>query len=73
MFHPLYVLQGWFAIDLLATFPVDYIVRAVEGTWMCSLHGNCQWSVTPTIGGVSAIRLLRVVRIFRWDAAKQMM
>jgi hypothetical protein len=23
-------LRGWFAVDLLATFPVDYIVRAVE-------------------------------------------
>jgi hypothetical protein len=23
-------LTGWFVVDLLATFPVDYIVRAVE-------------------------------------------
>jgi hypothetical protein len=23
-------LKGWFAIDVLATFPVDYIVRGVE-------------------------------------------
>jgi hypothetical protein len=23
-------LTGWFIVDLLATFPVDYIVRAVE-------------------------------------------
>lgn len=23
-------LKGWFVVDLLATFPVDYIVRAVE-------------------------------------------
>lgn len=61
--------QGWFVIDLLATFPVDYIVRAVEGTWLCSLKGNCSWAVaaaTSDGGGVSAIRMLRVVRVFRW-------
>ncbi|KIZ07885.1 Potassium channel AKT1 [Monoraphidium neglectum] len=58
-------LKGWFAIDLLATFPVDYIVRAVEGTWMCSLRGSCLWSATAVPDGISAIRLLRVVRIFR--------
>jgi hypothetical protein len=23
-------LKGWFIIDLLATFPIDYVVRAVE-------------------------------------------
>ena len=23
-------LTGWFIVDLLATFPIDYIVRAVE-------------------------------------------
>jgi hypothetical protein len=23
-------LRGWFAIDFLATFPVDYIIRAVQ-------------------------------------------
>ncbi|GBG00035.1 voltage-gated ion channel [Raphidocelis subcapitata] len=57
-------LKGWFTIDLLATFPVDYIVRAVEGTWLCSLRGNCLWAATAN-GGVSAIRLLRVVRVFR--------
>lgn len=58
-------IKGWFAVDLLATFPVDYVVRAVEGTWMCSLHGNCSWSAASISGGVSPISMLRVVRIFR--------
>jgi hypothetical protein len=58
--------QGWFAIDLLATFPADYVVRAVQGTWVCSLRGSCLWSATAIADGVSAISLLRVVRIFRW-------
>jgi hypothetical protein len=58
--------QGWFAVDLLATFPVDYIVRAVEGTWVCSLRGDCLWAATASGGaGVSAIRILRVLRVFR--------
>lgn len=60
------VTQGWFIIDLLATFPADYIVRAVEGTWMCSLRGTCSWTATASAGsGVSAIRMIRVVRVFR--------
>ena len=58
-------LKGWFAIDLLATFPVDYIVRMVEGTWICSLRGDCLWSAAATRGGFDAIRMLRVVRVFR--------
>lgn len=60
-------LKGWFAVDLLATFPVDYIVRMVEGTWICSLRGDCSWTVASTSGGggVDAIRMLRVVRVFR--------
>lgn len=36
-------LSGWFMVDLLATFPVDYIVRAVEvrdsaKRWKRQLH-----------------------------------
>ena len=59
-------LKGWFAIDLLATFPVDYIVRMAEGTWICSLRGNCLWSAAAaSSGGVDAIRMLRVLRVFR--------
>ena len=51
---------------MLATFPADYIVRAVEGTWMCSLRGNCLWVANATADtGVSAIRMIRVVRVFR--------
>lgn len=58
--------QGWFIIDLLATFPVDYIVRAVEGTWICSLRGTCSWTASASAGsGISAIRMLRIVRVFR--------
>jgi hypothetical protein len=30
-------LSGWFAVDLLATFPVDYIVRAVEVRVVCAV------------------------------------
>jgi len=36
-------LTGWFAVDLLATFPVDYIVRAVEVSTACA--DDVQWSV----------------------------
>jgi hypothetical protein len=43
---------------------VDYIVRAVEGTWLCSLRGSCLWAATAE-SGISAIRLLRIVRVFR--------
>ncbi|WIA17586.1 hypothetical protein OEZ85_014411 [Tetradesmus obliquus] len=57
-------LKGWFAIDVLATFPVDYIVRGVEGTWMCSLRGDCSWSIIVG-GGVSLISMLRLLRFFR--------
>jgi hypothetical protein len=64
-------LQGWFAIDVLATLPVDYIVRAVEGTWICSLRGNCLWSATATGGSVSAISMFRVLRVFRCARADE--
>ncbi|KAF6262699.1 hypothetical protein COO60DRAFT_586187 [Scenedesmus sp. NREL 46B-D3] len=57
-------LKGWFAIDVLATFPVDYIVRGVEGTWMCSLRGDCSWSIIYS-SGVSLISMLRLLRFFR--------
>lgn len=33
-------LRGWFVIDLLATFPVDYILRAAE---VCVLGGGRGW------------------------------
>eukprot|EP00879_Flechtneria_rotunda_P016405 GHRR01017164.1.p1 GENE.GHRR01017164.1~~GHRR01017164.1.p1 ORF type:complete len:375 (+),score=78.11 GHRR01017164.1:1529-2653(+) len=57
-------LKGWFAIDLLATFPSDYIVRAVEGTYMCSLRGDCSWTVIND-SHVSLVGVLRLLRFFR--------
>ena len=57
-------LRGWFVIDLLATFPSDYIVKAAQGTWTCSFTSSCYY-VTPTTSDVAAIAILRFMRIFR--------
>lgn len=35
-------LKGWFAIDVLATFPVDYIVRGVEVCTCCHVNAKHQ-------------------------------
>jgi len=45
-------LTGWFAIDLLATFPVDYIVRGLEVRLLAPslmLHVTC--AVCQAAGG----------------------
>lgn len=36
-------MTGWFAVDLLATFPVDYIVRAVEVSSHLANASGSQW------------------------------
>jgi CRP-like cAMP-binding protein len=57
-------LRGWFVIDLLASFPSDYIVKAVQGTWTCSFTSTCYY-VTPSQSDVSGIAVLRFMRLFR--------
>ncbi|MEW5314441.1 MAG: hypothetical protein WDW38_005941 [Sanguina aurantia] len=57
-------LRTWFAVDVLATFPSDYIVRGVKGTWGCSMKGDCS-DVVSNDSNVSLIVLLRALRIFR--------
>ncbi|GLC41041.1 hypothetical protein PLESTB_000949600 [Pleodorina starrii] len=58
-------LKTWFVIDLLATFPSDYVVRGIEGTWSCSVMDNCELVVAndSTAKLVVMLRLLRVFRI----------
>eukprot|EP00197_Chlamydomonas_leiostraca_P011145 CAMPEP_0202859122 /NCGR_PEP_ID=MMETSP1391-20130828/1378_1 /ASSEMBLY_ACC=CAM_ASM_000867 /TAXON_ID=1034604 /ORGANISM="Chlamydomonas leiostraca, Strain SAG 11-49" /LENGTH=803 /DNA_ID=CAMNT_0049538131 /DNA_START=139 /DNA_END=2550 /DNA_ORIENTATION=+ len=57
-------LSSWFWIDLLATFPSDYIVKALEGTWGCSFSNTCG-TIVPNDTAVSIIVLMRTMRIFR--------
>ncbi|GFR43465.1 hypothetical protein Agub_g4548 [Astrephomene gubernaculifera] len=57
-------LKTWFVIDLLATFPSDYVVRGMQGTWACSAMGNCDM-VVQTGSAASVVLLLRMLRFFR--------
>lgn len=40
-------------------------VDASQGTWMCSLRGDCSWSIVndSNVSVISALRLLRFFRI----------
>ncbi|EFJ52746.1 hypothetical protein VOLCADRAFT_86033 [Volvox carteri f. nagariensis] len=64
-------LKTWFVIDLLATFPSDYVVRGIEldprvrhGTWTCSIMNNCDL-VVPSDSAASLVVMLRLLRFFR--------
>ncbi|GLI62967.1 hypothetical protein VaNZ11_005824 [Volvox africanus] len=57
-------LRTWFVIDLLATFPSDYVVRGIEGTWTCSILNNCDL-VVPNDSAASLVVMLRLLRFFR--------
>ncbi|KAG2439520.1 hypothetical protein HXX76_004873 [Chlamydomonas incerta] len=57
-------LRTWFVVDLLATFPSDYVIRGIEGTWGCSISGNCDLVITND-SAASLIVMLRLLRIFR--------
>ncbi|KAL6756171.1 hypothetical protein V8C86DRAFT_2654456 [Haematococcus lacustris] len=57
-------LSTWFWIDLLATFPSDYVVKGLEGTWGCAFRNTCD-EVIKNNTAVSVIVLLRTTRIFR--------
>ncbi|KAG2501915.1 hypothetical protein HYH03_000413 [Edaphochlamys debaryana] len=57
-------LKTWFIIDLLATFPSDYVVRFVEGTWTCSIRGGCDL-VVRNDSAASIVVMLRMLRVFR--------
>ncbi|KAG2445187.1 hypothetical protein HYH02_008655 [Chlamydomonas schloesseri] len=57
-------LRTWFVVDLLATFPSDYVIRGIEGTWGCSVSGNCDLVITND-SAASLIVMLRLLRIFR--------
>ncbi|PNW82219.1 hypothetical protein CHLRE_06g278111v5 [Chlamydomonas reinhardtii] len=57
-------LRTWFVVDLLATFPSDYVIRGIEGTWGCSISGNCDLIITND-SAASLIVMLRLLRIFR--------
>ncbi|GIL77636.1 hypothetical protein Vretimale_6799 [Volvox reticuliferus] len=57
-------LRTWFVIDLLATFPSDYVVRGIEGTWTCSVLNNCDL-VVHNDSAASLVVMLRLLRFFR--------
>ncbi|KXZ52320.1 hypothetical protein GPECTOR_10g952 [Gonium pectorale] len=57
-------LKTWFIIDLLATFPSDYVVRGIEGTWTCSVMGSCDL-VIRNDSVASIVVMLRLLRVFR--------
>jgi hypothetical protein len=38
---------------------------AKQGTWLCSLRGDCSWTVLAAGSTVSAVELLRVLRVAR--------
>eukprot|EP00798_Chlamydomonas_sp_ICE-L_P012569 gene12569-15792_t len=59
-----YVLSGWFWVDLLATFPSDFIIKALEGTFVCSVFDSCYYVVPQDIN-FGIIVLLRCMRFFR--------
>jgi hypothetical protein len=40
------------------------MLAVLQGTWMCSLRGDCSWSIINS-GGVSLISMLRLLRFFR--------
>lgn len=42
-------LSGWFTVDLLATFPVDYIVRAVEVRRRSPVRNPCRAACCKTV------------------------
>eukprot|EP00240_Pyramimonas_obovata_P003281 CAMPEP_0118929934 /NCGR_PEP_ID=MMETSP1169-20130426/6789_1 /TAXON_ID=36882 /ORGANISM="Pyramimonas obovata, Strain CCMP722" /LENGTH=685 /DNA_ID=CAMNT_0006872211 /DNA_START=148 /DNA_END=2201 /DNA_ORIENTATION=+ len=53
----------WFLLDLLAAVPVDYVLKAQDGTLGCSLNWNgCN---TPAQTRGSALKLLKALRMFR--------
>ncbi|KAH8098478.1 voltage-gated potassium channel [Aureococcus anophagefferens] len=59
-------LRGWFLVDALACAPVDYFMRGVNGTLLCSAH-----PVHPCLrqssasSKASAFRLFKILRVFR--------
>lgn len=46
------------------TAPPRCPVPRAQGTWVCSLRGDCSWTVF-TDDAISVIEVLRVLRVFR--------
>ena len=57
-------LKSWFAIDLLASLPIDFSIKMAEGTFACTLRDDCDGS-----GGLNEnatfFKLFRILRLTR--------
>lgn len=60
-------LRGWFLIDCLACAPVDYFMRGVNGSLLCSAHPvhPCLRRKGGASSKASAFRLFKILRVFR--------
>lgn len=59
-------LKTWFFFDLLAQMPVDTILRAVDGTFDCSLKaGGCATSSSTQPSLFRLFKLLRLARLVK--------
>jgi hypothetical protein len=52
--------QSWFLTDVIASIPIDFILRASMGILLCSMADTCHRDHAHYLGEVTLLRMLRV-------------
>jgi len=58
-------LSSWFAIDVLASLPIDMAMKLHSETFLCSINANCPVFVSVKGSSGQMVRLVKLVRMFK--------
>mmetsp|Transcript_35060 Transcript_35060/g.59003 ORF Transcript_35060/g.59003 Transcript_35060/m.59003 type:complete len:726 (-) Transcript_35060:383-2560(-) len=58
-------LKSWFITDVIASIPIDVILRTSMGILLCSMADTCHRDHAHNLGEVSLLRMLRMLRLIK--------